>query len=174
MSMRGIFIGRFQPLHKGHVSIIEAALEDVDELVIGIGSAECSYTSRDPFTAGERMEMLLALVKERNWQDRTVIIPIRDVNRFSIWVSHVASLCPGIDVVFSNNPLTIRLFQEAGYEVRSTKLVDRDNYAGIRIRERIRDGESWEELVPGPVRVMLEDIGGVRRIKDLMTQGEAP
>lgn len=172
--MRGIFIGRFQPLHKGHVSIIEAALEEVDELVIGIGSAELSFTPKDPFTAGERMEMLMALVKERVWQDRIVMIPIRDVNRYSIWVSHVASLCPGIDVVFSNNPLTVRLFEEAGYEVRSTKLVERDNYAGIRVRERIRDEESWEELLPGPVKKVLEDLGGVRRIKELMTRGDAP
>ena len=102
-SMRGLFVGRFQPLHLGHVSIIEKALEQVEELVIGIGSAECSYTTKDPFTAGERIEMILRASEELGWKKKIIPIPIRDVNRYSIWVSHVVSLCPDFDIVFSKN-----------------------------------------------------------------------
>ncbi|MFO8050687.1 MAG: nicotinamide-nucleotide adenylyltransferase [Thermoplasmatota archaeon] len=169
--MRGIFIGRFQPFHKGHLSIIEEALGVVDELVIGIGSAESSFTEKDPFTAGERIEMLRAVIRKRYWQDRIILVPIRDVNRYSIWVSHVVSLSPRIDVVFSNNPLTVTLFKEAGYKVTSTKLVERENYSGIGIRKRIAEGVEWEHLVPEPVSSVILSLEGDKRIKNLMKRG---
>ena len=37
---RGLLIGRMQPVHKGHISVILDTLKEVDELIIGIGSAE--------------------------------------------------------------------------------------------------------------------------------------
>ncbi|MFZ0222198.1 MAG: adenylyltransferase/cytidyltransferase family protein, partial [Candidatus Nitrosopolaris sp.] len=39
---RGIFVGRFQPFHLGHMATIKFALEKVEELVIVIGSAQLS------------------------------------------------------------------------------------------------------------------------------------
>ncbi|MEM2947357.1 MAG: adenylyltransferase/cytidyltransferase family protein, partial [Candidatus Bathyarchaeia archaeon] len=39
MVKRGLFVGRFQPFHKGHLSVIEDILKEVDELVIVVGSA---------------------------------------------------------------------------------------------------------------------------------------
>ncbi|HIQ38838.1 MAG TPA: nicotinamide-nucleotide adenylyltransferase, partial [Methanothermococcus okinawensis] len=56
--MRGFLIGRWQPFHKGHLSIIEEISKEVDELIIGIGSAQKSHTLNDPFTAGERIMMI--------------------------------------------------------------------------------------------------------------------
>ncbi|MFB0514560.1 MAG: adenylyltransferase/cytidyltransferase family protein, partial [Candidatus Bathyarchaeia archaeon] len=40
MVKRGLFVGRFQPIHKGHVKAISDILKQVDELVIVIGSAQ--------------------------------------------------------------------------------------------------------------------------------------
>ncbi len=170
--MRGLFIGRFQPLHLGHVSIIKTALGQVDELILGIGSAECSYTAKDPFTAGERMEMLLRASEELSWGRRIIPIPIRDVNRYSIWVSHVVSLCPQFDIVFSNNPLTVRLFKDAGYDVRSTKLVDREHYSGTSIRKVMLEDGNWNEFVPGSTYDLILDIGGIQRIKEISGSGD--
>lgn len=165
--MRGLFIGRFQPLHLGHVFIIESALQQVDELVIGIGSAECSYTTKDPFTAGERVEMLLRASKELGWKGKIIPVPIRDVNRYSIWVSHVVSLCPDFDVVFSNNPLTVRLFKDGGHKVKSTKLVDRQHYSGTSIRRIMLDNGKWKKDVPGSTYKFIIGIGGLQRIREI-------
>jgi nicotinamide-nucleotide adenylyltransferase len=170
--MRGLFIGRFQPLHLGHISIMETALEEVEELVVGIGSAECSYTSRDPFTAGERMEMLLRASDELSWDRRIIPVPIRDVNRYSIWVSHVVSLVPQFEVVFSNNPLTIRLFKDAGYEVRSTRLVDRERYSGTSIRRTMLDNGKWNEMVPSSTSELITGIGGIQRLMEVSGSGD--
>lgn len=171
--MRGLFIGRFQPFHNGHLTIVEAALEEVEELVIGIGSAERSFTKSDPLTSGERYGILREIMKDRSWNDRVMIVPIRDVNRYSIWVSHVASLCPEIDLVFSNNPLTVRLFRESGYEIRSTRLVDRDNFSGESIRTRIGSGQEWEHLVPEAAVRSIKEKGYDDRIRNLMNSGDS-
>ena len=58
MVKRGLFVGRFQPIHKGHVKAIEDILRKVDELVIVIGSAQYSHRADNPFTVGERITMI--------------------------------------------------------------------------------------------------------------------
>ena len=171
--MRGLFIGRFQPLHNGHLSIIEHAISEVDELIIGIGSAEKSYLPKDPFTAGERMDMILSVSKMRGWDGRIIPVSIRDINRYSVWVEHVVSLCPGFDVVYTNNPLTRTLFERSGYEVRDTPLVDRSLLSGEQIRKRISDGGYWEALLPEAVSGYIIEIGGVDRIKMIFGPGDS-
>ena len=78
---RGLFVGRFQPFHLGHLGAIKTALERVQELIIVVGSAEYSHSDKNPFTAGERVEMILAAMKEANIDSaRYVVIPVRDVH----------------------------------------------------------------------------------------------
>lgn len=55
-----VFIGRFQPFHKGHSEIITHGLEISNKLLILIGSAESVRSSRNPFTYAERAKMILA------------------------------------------------------------------------------------------------------------------
>ena len=55
---RGILIGRMQPVHNGHIQVINKILEEVDEIIIGIGSAQLSHELKNPFTAGERILMM--------------------------------------------------------------------------------------------------------------------
>ena len=40
MVKRGLYVGRFQPFHLGHLGAVKSILEDVEELVIVIGSAQ--------------------------------------------------------------------------------------------------------------------------------------
>ena len=53
---RGLFIGRFQPFHLGHLKDIKRAIQEVDELVIGVGSSNEECTKENPFTVEERIE----------------------------------------------------------------------------------------------------------------------
>ncbi|NYZ79420.1 adenylyltransferase/cytidyltransferase family protein, partial [Candidatus Micrarchaeota archaeon] len=61
--MRGLFIGRFQPFHNGHLKGIEWALKRCDELIIAVGSTQRSFDRMDLFTAGERIEMIRRALK---------------------------------------------------------------------------------------------------------------
>ncbi len=62
--MRAFFVGRFQPYHLGHHEVIRSILREVDELIIGIGSAQESHSLENPFTAGERVLMIDKAVEE--------------------------------------------------------------------------------------------------------------
>jgi nicotinamide-nucleotide adenylyltransferase len=162
---RGLYIGRFQPYHLGHHEILAGIAEEIDELVICIGSAQVSHELKDPFTGGERVLMVKLSIEELPIKSH--VIPVMDVMRNSIWVAHVTSLTPGFEVVYSNNPLNKRLFGEAGFEVRSTPLYRREVYSGTEIRRRIVSGEEWESLVPDAVVRVIEACDGVSRMRDL-------
>lgn len=162
---RAFYIGRFQPYHLGHHTVIQKIAKEVDEIIIGIGSAQKSHTLEDPFTAGERVMMISHSLEELDIV--YYVIPIMDVNRHAIWVSHIRSLTPPFNIVYSNNPLVIDLFSEAGIRVKKSPLFQRDVYSGTVIRRRMLKDGKWEDLVPKTVVKVLEEIDGVRRLKKL-------
>jgi nicotinamide-nucleotide adenylyltransferase len=168
MVRRALFIGRFQPPHKGHLKVFKQILREAEELIVGIGSAQESHTLENPFTAGERMLMLgRALAEEGIGVSRVHIVPIPDVNNNALWVSHVLSYSPPFSVVYTGNPLVRRLFKEAGYEVKSFPMYNRKDYMGTRIRERMVKGKKWKHLLPTTVVEVIEEIDGVGRMRDL-------
>ena len=65
----GILVGRFQPVHIGHVQAIEFALENSNKLFIVVGSAEKSNQKRNPFTFEERKKMIELAINEKELQD---------------------------------------------------------------------------------------------------------
>jgi len=161
--MRGFYIGRFQPFHDGHRYMAEEIASEVDELVLGIGSAGDSHTTRNPFTAGERVMMVTKAVEDLDVT--TYVVPIEDLDRNAVWVSHVRSMTPRFDVAYSNNPLVVRLFEEAGVEVRGSPMFRRDVLEGAELRERMIHGRGWTDLVPTTVVDVIEEIDGVERIR---------
>jgi nicotinamide-nucleotide adenylyltransferase len=161
--MRGFYIGRYQPFHHGHRHMVEEIAAEVDELVLGIGSAGDSHTTRNPFTAGERVMMVTKAVEELD--ATTYVVPIEDLDRNSVWVSHVQSMTPRFDVAYSNNPLVVRLFEEAGVEVRQSPMFRRDVLEGTELRERMIRGRDWTDLVPDAVVDVIREVDGVERIR---------
>lgn len=166
--VRGILIGRMQPVHNGHMEVIKKILEEVDEIVIGIGSAQLSHEVKDPFTAGERVVMMTQALAEIDVDpSRYYIIPMQDINFNAIWASHVKMLTPPFSIVYSGNPLVKQLFAEEGYEVRQPPLYDRIHLSGTEVRRRILEDENWQELVPNATVELLKEIDGVNRLKNL-------
>ncbi|MFB6102322.1 MAG: nicotinamide-nucleotide adenylyltransferase [Haloplanus sp.] len=161
--MRGFYIGRFQPYHDGHHRMVGEIVSEVDELVLGIGSAGHSHSTTDPFTAGERVMMITKSLAE--FDLTTYAVPIEDLDRNSVWVSHVRSMTPSFDVAYSNNPLVIQLFEEAGVEVRQSPMFDRDVLEGTELRDRMIEGGEWRHFVPDPVVDVIEEIDGIERIQ---------
>ncbi|MEW6069543.1 MAG: nicotinamide-nucleotide adenylyltransferase [Candidatus Thermoplasmatota archaeon] len=164
--MIGLIIGRFQPFHLGHLSVLKKIAKECELLIIGIGSAQYSHTLENPFTAGERYLMISKTLAQEKISN-CYIVPIEDVNRYDIWVSHVEALAPKFDVVYTNNPLTKQLFLERGYKVKSMPLYDRKTYSGREIRKRMLKNEGWENLVPKPVAQIIKEIKGIERITTL-------
>jgi nicotinamide-nucleotide adenylyltransferase len=171
---RGIYIGRFQPFHLGHLHAVKYGFSKVSELIIGIGSAQYSHTLENPFTAGERFTMVkLALDEAGINRSSYFIIPIPDAEIHKTWVSYVVSQTPNFDIVFSNEALTIRLFKEAGFTVERIPLLNRDEYSATEIRKRILENGDWASLMPKNVVKFMEDVKGSERIIEL-TQSDKP
>lgn len=167
--MRALFVGRFQPLHLGHIKAILEILKENDELIIGIGSAQESFTFKNPLTAGERHEMFLTEEKFKNFRNRLIIVPILDINNHSIWVKYVCSLVPKFDIVYSRNLLTKILFEKEGFKVKEQNLYYYKNtiISGTEVRKRIVEEKNWKELVSESTYKFIKDIKLEERIKNL-------
>lgn len=161
-----LIIGRFQPLHNGHMEVIRKCAAESENLTIGIGSAQYSHEGNNPFTAGERYLMINEVLKEEG-VGNYCIVPIEDLNRYSLWVAQVESLSPPFSKIYSNNPLTRRLFSEAGYELRDSPLYNRDIYSGTVVRQKMIEGDEWRKLVPKKVEEIIDTIDGVNRLRDI-------
>jgi nicotinamide-nucleotide adenylyltransferase len=174
MHKRGLYVGRFQPFHLGHLSAIKEVLKEVEELVIVIGSAQYSHNFNNPFTAGERLVMVRTALEECGVDSKRVwIVPVPDVHLHMMWVSSVEGYTPHFDIVYSNEPLTRRLFMESRYKVKPIRLFERKEYSSTEIREKMVKGQNWEKLVPKSVATFIKEIDGLNRLKDLTKTDKA-
>lgn len=74
----GLFIGRFQPFHKGHEMIVKKALEQCDKLVILVGSAQESMTLKNPFSVKTRSLLIEGTFFDEVREEKIIILPIPD------------------------------------------------------------------------------------------------
>ena len=168
MPSRGLYVGRFQPFHLGHLHAVRHVLSEVDEIIIVIGSAQYSHQLNNPFTAGERVTMVRkALDEARIPSSDYWIIPIRDMHVHMRWVAEVKGYTPKFEFVYTNEPLTRRLFMEAGFPVKSIPFSKRHLYLATEIRERMLRKKTWTELVPKSIVGYIKEIDGVGRLQDL-------
>lgn len=163
----GLFVGRFQPFHKGHLATVKFALTKVDQLIIVVGSAQKSNEPRNPFTAGERIMMIKEALDADKQVDakKIMIIPVPDVEIHSLWTRQVDMLVPKYDIVYANDPFTLMLFRQSGVKTVEPPLVDRSEMQATEIRKKMAIGENWENLVPVVVERIIKEIDGVSRVK---------
>src|SRR3989304_7877876 len=168
MVARGLYVGRFQPFHLGHLEAIQHVLKEAEETVLVIGSAQYSHKTNNPFTAGERLVMIRKALKEAGVDySRVWVVPVPDVHLHMLWVAALEGYTPRFNVVYSNEPLTRRLFMEAGYKVKSIRFFQRKLYNSTLVREKMLKDESWTKLVPKSVADFITEIDGVNRLRDL-------
>lgn len=160
---RGLYIGRFQPYHYGHQSVLERISKQVDEIIIGVGSAQMSHDINNPFTAGERIMMITRSLEDLDC--RYYVIPIEDLQRNALWVAHVTSISPPFQRVFSSNPLVVQLFAERNIPVESPEMYERESHSGREIRQRMLSCGDWQKLVPPAVVDVIEEIHGIERLQ---------
>jgi nicotinamide-nucleotide adenylyltransferase len=89
---------------------------------------------------------------------------LQDIKRNSVWASHLQSMVPRFDVVYSNNPLVVQLIGEAGIRIRKPPMYQRDLYSGTAIRKLMREKCDWSGLVPAAVAAFIMEVDGVERL----------
>ena len=153
---KGLILGRFQPLHMGHLSIFESVIDNDEELVICVGSSNKKRTKENPYTSLERIQMIEAVLSKYNCN--YVIFEIPDINNNELFVNHLENIVPPFDKVYTGNKLVKELFEKAGYPVTVPHLINREAWQGVSIRQAMKDGDDWETAVPASVAKIISDI----------------
>ena len=164
--MNILFIGRFQPFHKGHLEIIRKISAEYQNITIGIGSSQYQNTLENPFSESERKEMIIKSLKEEGIKNYKIVL-IPDIHNPPKWVEHVNSIIPDYNIVITNSPKTKKLFTKKGYKVKNTPIYNRKELSGYIIRKKMINNESWEKLVPIPVIKIIKKIKGQERLVKL-------
>ena len=100
---RGLVIGKFLPIHLGHVALIEFAAAQCDELIVSM-----SYTPDDPIPSAQRFDWITSLFHDNpkikpnllvdNFDDESLELP----ERTKIWADVIRKTYPPIHLLFSS------------------------------------------------------------------------
>ena len=100
---RGLVIGKFLPVHLGHIALIEFAASNCDELIVSM-----SYTDEDPIAHELRLTWLKDIFVDRktiavhsicdDFDDDS--LPLEERTR--IWADVIKRTYPHIDILFSS------------------------------------------------------------------------
>lgn len=155
-----LFLGRFQPFHRGHLHAI-THIGKTYEVIIGIGSADTVHSLDNPLTAEERRTIL------EHCLDTPRLTTVNDHPDNAVWTDMVEDRLD-FDVVVSGNDLVQRLFRERGYTVEEPDYKRPEEFSGTEVRRRVVAGEEWKQLVPDCCRDVLDNIGFVERLRGIV------
>jgi len=141
---KGLIVGRFQPIHKGHVEAIRNALKECEEMTIAIGSAQEKGTGRNPFSARERKKMIAkSLGKDAK---RVSFCEIIDYGNDPKWRKALIRKCGKFEVAYSNNGHVRKVLKKV-CEVKP--MVSHFRISGTEIRKTAAKGKKeWKKSVP--------------------------
>lgn len=158
-SVRGLVVGRFQPLHNGHAALIRHARERCGTVVVAIGSAQAKPSLRNPFTLEERRRMLAAAFPG------LAVFDVPDLHDSGRWVAHCLAITGPVDRVFGNDDRTLDLFEQAHVPVERPGLVERGQNEATTIRRLLAEGDpAWRKAVPPPVAALLLEWDAPKRL----------
>ncbi len=146
---RGLFIGRFQPFHIGHLSVLQTMDQDneIDEIIIMIGSADKSGTFDNPFSFEKRAEMIRSILIKKPFQ----IIALPDGQNHDKWFENLMSELPEFSVVYTGSDSIKKLFSNFIIKTPSIKY----KISGTEIRVQIRKGQNWQKWVSKEVAKII-------------------
>ena len=88
-----VIIGRFQPFHKGHLSLFKKAEEVADETLVLIGSAESCRSAKNPLTWVEREQAIRTALEAEGLYHEVYCEPLVDYwYNYAKWIEEVRSI----------------------------------------------------------------------------------
>jgi nicotinamide-nucleotide adenylyltransferase len=152
-----LFIGRFQPLHKGHVRVIRNLLRKFEKVIVGIGSIDKRKTKKNPFTFFERKKMFEIVFGEEIKKGKLQIIGIRDEASDEKWTKKILKRVK-FDVVVTGNSWVEECFSGVKPVVK-IKLWKPEIYSATRIRALMKSCcEDWKKFVPEEIVEHLDKL----------------
>jgi len=193
-----IFIGRFQPLHFGHLEVIRQGLDKADKLIVLLGSSWQPRTVRNPWTYDEREDMVKACLS-KDELSRVLTAPLMDIPyNDEAWVRNVQATAQGLITAHHGIPhrrprvgLIGHSKDHSSYYLKlfpQWDSVSVDNIGGLSstpLRESLfgvsgikeRSGIAWlnetaADALPKPVRELLARFCGTDHYVDVRDEHE--
>lgn len=109
-----IYIGRFQPLHLGHQSVIEDALSRAKHVVLLVGSSNRPRSLSNPWTFAERTRMIESAFASEVSRHRLTIQPLPDIlYNDDAWLAQVQQIMTSLISIQSDcdgfDPKTVKV-----------------------------------------------------------------
>jgi HTH-type transcriptional regulator, transcriptional repressor of NAD biosynthesis genes len=112
---RGLVIGKFMPVHQGHIALIDFALQHCDELIVSM-----SFTPSDPIPHTLRFDWLKKIfeleskikIEESLDNFDNENLPLNE--RTKIWARFIEKRFPKIDIVVSSEKYGVPFAQHLG------------------------------------------------------------
>ena len=171
--------GRFQPFHKGHLSVLEYVLKNYDELWVGISNPlrrlpdniesyngdikqsilEARAESKNIFTFLEREKMILDSLKDEGVDmNRVHVYPHFGYYEEKNWTDFLPPKEITTIVLHCKDPhhdRKIDYYKKHGWNVEAIPLLG-EGYSGTLFHKEYPDG-NWRDLVPNGTRIFLEN-----------------
>lgn len=158
----GVYWGRFNPPHRGHIALIGRLVKDVDSLIVAVGSAEIRDTKRNPFSGDERVKMLKSYLRELNVRVSDVVA-VDDGKSWASAVDNLFEKCGRFDVLFTDKK---RITKLVGDRVKVVGFKRTGKVSSTMIRDSIAAGDGkWKRLTGRSVARLVLRFDGVRRIR---------
>ena len=74
-----LIVGRFQPIHIGHMKIIDIALRVADKVLIFASSSDKVGTVRNPFSVEYRIKLIEKVYSKEIEEGRLQVLPLADL-----------------------------------------------------------------------------------------------
>jgi HTH-type transcriptional regulator, transcriptional repressor of NAD biosynthesis genes len=125
---RGLVIGKFMPLHKGHIALIDFAAAQCDELIVSM-----TFKMNDPIPGPLRIEWIREVFKGQSRIKPDISLDDFDdeslplEKRMPSWAAFIRKRFPPVDCVFSSEAYGVLLAKQLGvqpisFDVKRSKI----------------------------------------------------
>jgi len=171
-----LFIGRFQPFHNGHLSVIKDILKKHERAIIVVGSAEKNFLPSNPLTAGERFELIDESLKAEGIPcENYCIIPVRNVNNYALWVNHINIHVPPYSHIYTGSKIVKACYEGKYFQnhrpsnnhLNIIQVEKKLDISASTVRDKILTDDNWQEMVPDAVVKKFEEWDFPTRLKTI-------
>lgn len=171
----GVVIGRFQPLHNGHVALIRTSMENCEKTLILVGSPNKSLDHKNILTIAQRIELLWEVLGSPEDNPGLMIKELPDHPQNSVWIADIIGRIHGITDDCPPNEVTIytsekdKVFYESNF-IYSVVYLGSNGLSATKIREYLYDKADPKGLfdsVPKETQALMVDIVDTDLFKDL-------
>lgn len=142
-----VFIGRFQPFHNGHLSVLQDIKKNskIQNIIILIGSSQFKKTKENPYSYSERKKIIKLSINSII-KIKILIYPCPDVFNDQLWFKNVIKKTGRNIIVYSGNTWVQKIFKKNKIKVVQTK--KRINISGTILRQMIKkDNTNWQRYI---------------------------